>query len=138
MTPGNLPKIVAVPKSQKCRTSLLNSRNSEPSVLNHEIFYHSPKSNVHNKIPVKAKIPTAVFQCNFLGEFVFLATALTAFAMCIKHPTSSLKRPVCMRPSSSGFVPPKLTHISPFTANPAKFIKSRNMSLYFRVNSTTV
>ena len=38
-----------------------------------------PKSNGHHKIPMKTKIPTAVFQCTFLGEFVFLTTALTAF-----------------------------------------------------------
>ena len=36
---------------------------------------------LHHKIPVKAEIPTAVFQCTFLGKFVFLDTALTAFAM---------------------------------------------------------
>ena len=91
----------------------------------------------HHKILVKAKIPTAVFQCTFLGEFAFLATALTAFAMSgrvwlashINHPTSSRKRPVCLRPSPSGFVLPELTHShSPQT--PHNYIKSCNMSHY--------
>ena len=81
-----------------------NSRNSEPSVLNHDIFYRSPisglagvvcirirnqlQSNVSLKSNAKSlvkktysKKPTVVFQCISLGELVYLATALTAFAM---------------------------------------------------------
>ena len=68
------------------------------------VFQHYQKSSVHHKIPVKAKILTQVFQRTFLGEFVYLATALTALAMSgrfwlaghIKHPTSSRKRPVAL------------------------------------------
>ena len=128
MTPGSLPKTVAVPKSQKSHISLLNTRNSEPSVLNHEIFYLSPKTLVHDKIPVKTKITFAVFQCTSLGEFVFSSQHSHCVAISgrvwlashIKHPTSSRKRPVYLRPSSSGFVLPELTHISRFTANAVK------------------
>ena len=58
----------------------------------------------HQKIPVKGKIPSAVFQCTFLGKFVYPATALTSFAKSrrvwlashIKYPTSSRRRPVAL------------------------------------------
>ena len=49
MTPGSLPRTVAVPRSQKSHILLLNSRSSEPSVLNREIVYR------HHKIPVKTE-----------------------------------------------------------------------------------
>ena len=73
----------------------------------------------HHKIPVKAKLQTAVFQYTLLGEFEFLDTALTAFAMTgpvwlashVKHPTRSRKKTIYLRSSSRGFVLPELTHI---------------------------
>ena len=139
MPPGSsrLSKPVTVAKSRKNHTSLSRGRNNEPSV--YWSWYVIPFSLTKcsivkflRKVPVTAKIPTAVFQCTFLpSEFLFLATALTAFAMSgrvwlasrIKHSTSSLKRPVCLRPSSSRFVLTELMHISPFTANPANIFQ---------------
>ena len=65
------------------------------TILQSQMFYH--------KIPVRAKIPIAVFQCTFLGEFVFVATAplrrnvrRVCLASHVKHPTSLRKRLVAL------------------------------------------
>ena len=64
-------------------------------------------------LPRWIRVPSHRSHCVAMSGCVWLGSH-------IKHPTSSRKRPVCLRPSSSGFLLLKQTHISPFTANPAK------------------
>ena len=92
-----------------------------------------------------AKIPTAVFQCNFLGKFVYLATAFTAFATTGRVWLASDQ--LAKRPVALGFRPIELDEFETFlkrvssTLNNAYFTnhrKSRDKAFHFRVDSAPV
>ena len=106
------------------------------------MFYHSPRIKCSYQNPGESENTNCSLPVYLARCIRVLVTALTAFAMPrrvwlashIKHPTSWRKRPVCLRPSSSGFVLPENAYIT-INRKPRKNIS--NLAICHHISELT-